>query len=124
MKTVSGLGSPETHDNERRPADSTPQFEIEEREDLFVVRAGLPGPPPECIVIRFEDGVLSIHGEQAGIETVAARTAGDGPRRHVRFHRRVSLARSARSGSTIQGQATDSPDPGLLEIIIPKTTRT
>ncbi|WP_336336523.1 Hsp20/alpha crystallin family protein [Haloarcula brevis] len=93
----------------RRSIDTN--LHVDESDDEFVVMADLPGFERDDLVVRFEDGVLSIQGES----TVAEDTS-DGARRHSR---RVA-ERVALSDPVVEDDISASYHNGVLEVTLPR----
>jgi len=84
---------------------------VDETDDGYAVMVDLPGFERDDLVVRFEDGVLSIQGET----TVAAETS-DGARRHSR---RVA-ERVAVPEPVVDDDITATYHNGVLEITLPR----
>lgn len=93
----------------------SPQVDIREEADRFVILADVPGVDPQAIEVQMENGILTLKGERA------AGVDGEGAV-HVRrerasgsFQRRFSLPEEADAdGITASGRH------GVLRIDIPK----
>lgn len=84
--------------------------DVEETDEGFVVMADLPGFEKDDLSIRFDDGVLAIHGESEVSEerdTVASRRS-----------RRVD-ERLAFPASVLEDEISASYHNGVLEITLP-----
>lgn len=84
---------------------------VDETDDGYAVMVDLPGFERDDLAVRFEDGVLSIHGES----TVAEETS-DGARRHSR---RVA-ERVAVPEPVVDEDITATYHNGVLEIALPR----
>jgi HSP20 family protein len=83
---------------------------VEETDDGYVVLADLPGFEKEDLSIRFEDGVLTIHGETDVAEESDHMTA----RRSRRVFERMALPETVQ-----EDEITASYQNGVLEIVLP-----
>jgi HSP20 family protein len=93
----------------------TPEVDIKEEDERFVIRADVPGVAPEEIELTMDNGVLTIRGERKEEH----KDEGEGYCRVERmqgtFYRRFSLPDTAQAdGITAKG------DNGVLEVVIPK----
>ena len=91
LRQVPG-GAPRTPDELSNVVTShwMPPVDIEEGEDGFVIRADLPGVPPEAIEVAMVDGALTLRGERSPEDSgQAAALRRERPR--GRFYRRFSL---------------------------------
>jgi len=105
-----------------RPASDTPRshhhrhgidtnLHVDETDDGYAVMVDLPGFERDDLVVRFEDGVLTIQGES----TVAEET-GDGARRHSRrVAERVTVPEPV-----VDEDITATYHNGVLEITLPR----
>ena len=96
-------------------ADWSPNVDIEEYADKFVLYADVPGVDPASIEVTLEKGVLTLSGareasvEKTGVERRRVeRTSG-------RFHRRFTLPDTVDADSV-----SASGRNGVLEVVIPK----
>ncbi len=96
-------------------ADWSPNVDIEEYADKFVLYADVPGVDPAGIEVTLEKGVLTLTGtreqavEKTGVERRRVeRVAG-------RFHRRFTLPDTVDADSV-----SASGRNGVLEVVIPK----
>jgi len=97
----------------------TPQVDIREEDNRFVILVDLPGIDPDDVEIMMDKGILSIKGERkSDIEEHGERYSRI-ERRYGMFHRRFALPDSADPEAiTAQGHN------GVLEISIPKRPET
>lgn len=93
----------------------SPDIDVEEEEDRFVIRADVPGLDPKDIEVVMHNGTLSIQGERrierhetSGEHNWVERSGG-------KFLRRFALPDSV-DPDAITAQSTH----GVLEVVIPK----
>lgn len=114
----------------RRPADTlaeaasadaqwSPQVDIREEADRFVIRADLPGIDPQEIEVQMDKGVLSIQGERKPDVATEGAHYTRIERRSGGFNRRFMLPDSADADAIVA-----SGRNGVLEISIPKKPET
>jgi len=84
---------------------------VDETDDGYAVMVDLPGFERDDLVVRFEDGVLSIQGE-----TAVAEATSNGTRRHSR---RVA-ERVAVPDPVVDDDITATYHNGVLEITLPR----
>lgn len=99
-------------------ANWSPQVDIVENDEAFVVTADMPGVKPEEMEISLHHGVLTIKGERNTENEV---TESDFTRRErVRgtFYRQFNLPETA-DEDTVSAKSND----GVLEITIPKASK-
>jgi len=91
-------------------------LDVVEKEDVFVVKASVPGIDPDDLEITFTDNVLTIKGEIKSEEEVKD------ARYHMRERRSGSFSRSISLGSHIKGEAIEARyENGVLELTLPKS---
>jgi HSP20 family protein len=103
-------------DRDLAVADWSPSVDIEEEDDKYVIKADLPGVDKKDIEVKFEAGVLTIHGEKH-TET----ETGKGTKRHrtERFH--GSFSRSFTLPDSVKTDKVDATyKDGVLTMKIPK----
>ncbi len=99
------------------PRPWSPQVDIREDEQRFVILADIPGIDPPQIEVSMDKGILSIKGKReraAGIDNKAGKFSRV-ERVHGEFHRRFALPETADAEGI-----TASGSHGVLEISIPK----
>ena len=91
-------------------------LDVIEKDDVFTVKASVPGMDPDDLEITFSDNVLTIKGEVKSEEEVKE------ARFHIRERRYGSFARSISLGSRIQGDKIEARyENGVLELTLPKS---
>lgn len=96
-------------------AEWTPNVDIEEYADKFVIYADVPGVDPQSIDVTLEAGVLTLSGSreqavaQKGIESRRVERAAG------RFYRRFALPDTVDADSV-----SANGKHGVLEVVIPK----
>ncbi|NLV05268.1 Hsp20 family protein [Haloarcula rubripromontorii] len=99
------------HSDDHRRHGIDTNLHVDETDDGYVVMVDLPGFERDDLAVRFEDGVLNIHGET----TVAAETS-DGTRRHSRrVAERVTVPQPV-----VEDEITATYHNGVLEIALPR----
>jgi len=93
----------------------TPQVDIQEQADKFLVLADLPGVAPKDIKISMENGILSLQGERVSESKEEDKNFTRVERFSGSFYRRFSLPDSADSENV-----TATSKNGVLEIVVPK----
>ena len=96
----------------------TPNVDIKEEAERYVIHADVPGVDPKDIEVTLEDGVLTLSGERKS----ESRTEEDGWRRVERvsgqFLRRFTLP------ETVDAEGVSAKGAnGVLEIVIPKQAK-
>lgn len=95
----------------------TPAVDIKETEQEYLVKADIPGVPPENIEVSMEDGALVISGQREEEK----KTDENGYRRTERFS--GSFYRRFMLPTAVQEDKIKAEDKhGVLEIRIPKAT--
>lgn len=92
-----------------------PALDISEREDAYLVTVELPGVKARDVEIMFEDGLLTIQGEQHPAGDPAAGKVHRAERRYGAFRRVITLPRHVQADA-IEATAQD----GVLQILVPK----
>src|SRR5262249_51191407 len=112
------LGSRLGHGREFGHGLWSPQIEVSERDNQFVVCADLPGLKKEDIQVEFSDGALTIQGERRQEQEDARGGYRRSERSYGRVYRRVPLpARAGPEGAT--ATFTD----GVLKVDMPVPAR-
>ena len=97
-------------------ADWAPSVDIEENDDMYMIRADLPGVDKKDIDVKLENGVLSIRGEKR-----VEKETGEGTRQHRRERFHGTFARSFTLPDAVKADAVDaSYKDGVLTLQIPK----
>lgn len=91
----------------------TPAVDILEMENVFILRADIPGVDPKTIDIGMENGILDLKGERAEVEEDAAYKRSE--RAKGGFHRRFTLP-----DNVDEERISASGNNGVLEIVLPK----
>ncbi|EMA25356.1 MULTISPECIES: Hsp20/alpha crystallin family protein [Haloarcula] len=94
----------------RRPGIDT-NLHVDETDDGYAVMVDLPGFERDDLVVRFEDGVLSIQGES----TVAEETSDSARRHSRRVAERVTVPEPV-----VDDDITATYHNGVLEITLPR----
>jgi HSP20 family protein len=100
--------------NRMTPAFS-PEVDIEEHEDRFVIRADLPGVDEADVEVRVHEGTLVLSGkrEQAKEE--------QNERGYYRERCAGSFCRSFRLGTAVDAEKIEAKlDKGVLQVVLPK----
>ena len=92
-----------------------PAVDVSEEKDRFVVRADLPGVPPEQVEVTAEKGVLTLRGERKSDRKEQAEGYERVERVTGSFTRRFQLPENVQADA-IKAKFTH----GVLEISIPK----
>jgi len=93
----------------------SPEIDIEEHEDRFVIRADLPGVNESDIEVRVHEDTLVLSGKR---EQVKEEKSGRGTYRE-RSH--GSFCRSFELGSIVEaGKIEAKLDKGVLNVVLPK----
>ncbi len=93
----------------------SPAVDIQEKEDRFIIKADLPGIPPEDIEVTMDNGVLTIKGERVDEKEEDKEGYHRIERVRGSFYRRFSLPDTA-DASGIEAKGEN----GVLMITIPK----
>lgn len=93
----------------------SPQVDISESEDSFLVTADMPGVKPEDIEISLHQGVLTIKGERNTEEEVNEANFTRRERVRGTFYRQFTVPQTA-DEDTVSAKSNH----GVLEITIPK----
>jgi len=93
----------------------SPEVDIKEEADKFLITADLPGVDPKEIQVSMENNVLSIKGERKLERKVEENNFTRTERFSGTFYRRFTLPKEA-NGEQIQAKGKH----GVLEISIPK----
>ena len=108
-------------DNSLRPVSSTrsqffsPEVDIEELEDRYVLRADLPGMEEQDIDVQVHEGTLHLSGKRE--ESVEQESEGG----FYRERRYGSFARRFRLGSHVDAEKIEATyDKGVLSVVLPK----
>ncbi len=97
----------------------SPQVDVREEADRFVIRADLPGIDPQDIEVQMDKGVLSIQGERKADVAAEGAHYTRVERRSGSFNRRFVLPDSADADGIVA-----SGRDGVLEVSIPKKPET
>ncbi len=90
-------------------------LDVAETEDVYLVKATVPGINPDEMEITLEDGVLSLKGEIQQDEEV------EEAKYHVRERRYGAFSRSIRFPMAVNGDAVEATyTNGVLSLNIPK----
>jgi len=90
-------------------------IDVDENEDVYSVRANLPGVELDGITVNIHDDVLSISAE------VVAEDYNDNTRVLIRERRHGKFSRSLRFPVPVSGGAVEASfDNGVLNIVVPK----
>jgi HSP20 family protein len=92
-----------------------PAVDIAERKDAYLVTAELPGIGIEDLQITFQDGLLTIQGEQHTEHDPATEKVHRAERRYGAFRRSITLP-SHVVADAIEASAKD----GVLQVLVPK----
>ena len=109
-------------DTSMTPLDSTSRplawgmpLDVVENEDVYLVKANIPGIDPNDIEITFTDNVLTIKGEMKSEEEVKE------TRYHMRERRYGAFSRSISLGDRVNGdKISASYENGVLTLSLPK----
>lgn len=114
QKDLGGVG-----DDDTRVVGSnwSPDVDIKEEPEQFVLHADIPGVRPEDIEISMDNGVLTIRGERRHAVTESREGYHRVERQHGTFMRRFSLPDTV-NADAIEATSKD----GVLELRLPKTT--
>lgn len=93
----------------------SPQVDISETEDSFLVTADMPGVKPEDIEISLHQGVLTLKGERKTEEEVSEANFTRRERVRGTFYRQFTVPQTA-DEDTVSAKSNH----GVLEITIPK----
>jgi HSP20 family protein len=104
-----------THDGSTATAQWSPNVDIKEEADKFIIHADVPGVKPEDIDIHMENGQLTIKGEKKTEATTDGEQFKRIERTYGSFYRRFGLPDSAEAD-----KISASCKSGVLEITIPK----
>jgi HSP20 family protein len=96
----------------------TPQVDVTETQEAFLVTTDVPGVKPEDIEISLHDGVLSIRGERTTKQNEATGTFSRRERVSGAFARQFTLPDTANEES-VSAKSVN----GVLEITIPKAKK-
>lgn len=93
-----------------------PALDIAEQDDVFVIKASLPGMKPEELDISIRDNILTIKGELKEEKTISEEQYHLRERRYGAFSRTVSLP------ATVDVEAVEATySDGVLTLTAPKT---
>jgi HSP20 family protein len=92
-----------------------PAVDISERKDAYVVTAELPGVKLDDLEIAFQDGLLTIQGEQRLTQDQAEEQAHLIERRYGQFRRSITLPQHV-TADAIEASLED----GVLRVVVPK----
>lgn len=112
------LGSRLGHGREFGHGLWSPQIEVSERDNQFVVCADLPGLKKEDIRVEFSDGALTIQGERRQEQEDTRGGYRRSERSYGRFYRSVPLP----AGVDPEG-ATATFTDGVLKVVMPMPAR-
>lgn len=93
----------------------SPQVDISETEQSYLVTADMPGVKPEDIEINLHEGVLTIKGERHAEEVSNDKNFTRRERVRGTFFRQFKVPQTA-DGETVSARSSH----GVLEITIPK----
>lgn len=96
-------------------AEWTPNVDIKEEPERYVLWADLPGVAPDCIDIMMENGILTLKGQRETEATHRREGLKRVERVYGNFYRRFSLPDTA-DAEGISARTSN----GVLEISIPK----
>ena len=99
-------------------ANWSPQVDISETEQSFVVTADMPGVKPENMEISLHQGVLTIRGERNTDNEVTESNFTRRERIRGTFYRQFNLPETA-DEETVSAKSNN----GVLEITIPKAQK-
>ncbi len=104
-------------DDDSRVVGSTwsPAVDIKEEDDRFVIRADIPGVPPEDIEVSMEQGVLTIKGHRKHEVEEGKEGWHRVERAYGTFMRRFALPENV-DADKISATSKD----GVLELVLPK----
>ncbi len=112
--TGRGLGS--DNGSELNFAEWSPTVDIEESDNLYLIRADVPGVDKKDIDVRLENGLLSITGEKH-----AEKESGKGTRHHRSERYSGSFARRFTLPAAVKADKVDATyKDGVLSLMIPK----
>lgn len=98
-----------------RSNDWTVALDVSETDDLYTVKASLPGVSPDDVELTLEDNVLTIKGEMKSDETV------EEAKYHVRERRYGSFSRSIRFPVMVDSNGVGATyENGVLTLSVPK----
>jgi len=107
----SGEHSPE--DTNVATSSWTPAVDILELDNLFILRADIPGVDPKTIDISMENGMLDLKGERVQTEMENLYKRAERPKGS--FHRRFTLP-----DNVDEERISASGKNGVLEVVLPK----
>jgi HSP20 family protein len=97
-------------------AEWSPTVDIEESDNLYLIKADVPGVDKKDIDVRLENGVLSITGEK-----LAEKETGKGTRHHRTERYHGSFARRFTLPTAVKADKVDATyKDGVLSLMIPK----
>ncbi len=112
--TGRGLGS--DNGSELNFAEWSPTVDIEESDNLYLIRADVPGVDKKDIEVRLDNGALSITGEKH-----AEKESGKGTRHHRSERYSGSFARRFTLPAAVKADKVDATyKDGVLSLMIPK----
>jgi HSP20 family protein len=97
----------------------SPESDLEENDDSYVLHVELPGVKPEDISVSVEDGVLTVTGERRFYDEKETEGFRRIERRFGSFHRSLQLP-----GTIDTDQVTASYRDGVLGVTVPKAEDT
>jgi HSP20 family protein len=90
-------------------------LDVAEKDDVFTVKASLPGVSPEDLNVTLEDNVLTVQGEIKEDETIEEETY------HIRERRYGSFSRSLRFPVPVNSSEIEAAyENGVLTLTVPK----
>lgn len=90
-------------------------LDVTETEDVYTVKASLPGLTPDDVELTIEDNVLSIKGESKSDDSI------EEAQYHIRERRYGSFSRSIRFPVLVNGDAVEAIfENGVLTLNVPK----
>lgn len=99
----------------RAAQDWSVALDVSETDELYTVKASLPGVTPNDVELTLEDNVLTIKGEMKSDETI------DEAKYHVRERRYGSFSRSIRFPVMVDSNGIDATyENGVLTLTVPK----
>lgn len=90
-------------------------LDVVDRQDAYVVRAGIPGVKPEDVEITIDGDTLTIRGETKGQEEQPGENYLVREQHYGRWQRSITLPRAVDSA-----KAEARSDNGVLELTLPK----
>ena len=90
-------------------------LDVSEKEDIYTVKASVPGMNPDDIIITIEDNTLTMQGEFTHEEE------NENERYHLRERRTGNFSRTVKFPVLVNAEAVEaSYEHGVLTLIVPK----